>query len=141
MIGLDKEAILVPVGTGEGPLAVAEQLAFEDMLRQGRTVYRHHSSSGPAGHGMQGPGRQFLAGPGFTADQHGHAARGQTPQQVLDLQQARRIPDKTIEIAAAGKLVPQFLNLLFSRRSSVRSMALATAWRIWSLSKGFWKKS
>ena len=61
MIGLDEKADLIPVGTGEGALAVAEQLALQDLFGQGRAVDRHHPPPGPARHGVEGPGGKLLA--------------------------------------------------------------------------------
>ena len=59
------------VGAGEGALLMAKKLAFQQVLRDGRTVEREEGRLGPGTMLVDGAGNQFLAGPALASDQHG----------------------------------------------------------------------
>jgi len=57
-------------GTRESPLAVPEQLAFNQVFGNGCTVDRYKIAASALGLLMQGAGHQFLAGAALARDQH-----------------------------------------------------------------------
>ena len=57
------------VGAGEGPLAVAEELALDEVLGQGPAVDRDEGVAGPLALVVEVPGDQLLAGAGLAQDQ------------------------------------------------------------------------
>ena len=59
------------VGAGEGALLVAEQLAFQQVLRDGGAVEGQERCFAPGAVLVDGPGDQFLAGAALAGDQHG----------------------------------------------------------------------
>ena len=73
------------VGAGEGALFVAEQLAFQEVLRDGRTVQRQERRLGPRAVLVDGAGDQFLAGAAFAGNQHGDALAGDAADRLVDL--------------------------------------------------------
>src|SRR5208337_3301822 len=64
------------VGPGEGALLVPEQLALEQVLRDGRTVERQKRRPSPAAVLIDGAGDQFLTGAALAGDQHGDVLGG-----------------------------------------------------------------
>ena len=69
-VGLVELALLVLRGPGEGALDVAEQLGFDQFLRDGGAVDRDHGACRRAGLAVNGLGHQFLAGAVAAPDQH-----------------------------------------------------------------------
>src|SRR5690606_4402104 len=66
------------VGPGECPALVAEELALDELEREGRAIYRHERPSLPRGVDVDGSGEEPFAGPRFAAEQHrGVRLRGQ----------------------------------------------------------------
>ena len=63
------------IGSGERPLLVAEEFAFDEVLRQGSAVHGHERHVGPRADFMNPAGDQFLAGAGFAEDQHAGVGR------------------------------------------------------------------
>ncbi|MNL56076.1 hypothetical protein D3C87_1795400 [compost metagenome] len=57
-------------GAGEGVGLVAENFAFEQILRQAAAVQRHELLGVTTAEVMQAAGDQFLASAGFALDQH-----------------------------------------------------------------------
>ena len=78
-----KEAGLGVAGVGEGAPLVAEQLGFEQRLRDRRTVDVHKGAAPPGPHAMHEPGDEPLAGAGLALDED----RGEAPARRLALQQ------------------------------------------------------
>ena len=75
-VGRLKEAFAVVVGAGERALAIAKELGFEQLLRDGAAVDWHEGHRAAHAHFVNGARHQFLAGSRFAADQHRrHAAR------------------------------------------------------------------
>ena len=70
---------------GEGALLVAEQLAFEQVRRNGAAVDGHERGVCPRRQLVQVPGRQLLAGAGLAEDEH----VGVEGRYLLDLPQHR----------------------------------------------------
>ena len=69
-VGLFEESFLVFGGSRKTACTVAEQLAFEQLLRKGRTVDRDKSLPGPRTGVMNGLGEDLLAGSRFAREQH-----------------------------------------------------------------------
>ena len=55
---------------------MAEELAFQQVFRDGGAVHRHHGPLRPGAVLMDEPGQHLLAGPGFSGNQHGGLAVG-----------------------------------------------------------------
>ena len=55
--------------TGEGAFAVAKQLAFDQLTRDGPAVDGHKGATGAGTLGMQGLGHQLFTSPAFAGDQ------------------------------------------------------------------------
>jgi len=85
-----KEARFGAPGVGEGAPLEAEQLGFEQRLRDRRAVDVHKGAAPPGPPAMHEPGDEALAGAGFALDQN----RGEPPTRRLALQQsAQFFPD------------------------------------------------
>ena len=69
-VGLLELADALPLGPGEGALFVAEQLAFQQVLRDGGAVDGQEGLIGTAAVLVQGAGDQLLARPAFAQDEH-----------------------------------------------------------------------
>ena len=61
-------------GAREGPLLMAEHFAFQQGFHQRAAIHRDERSFGLRTCAVDGAGDEFLAGAGFAADQHRHAA-------------------------------------------------------------------
>src|SRR5690606_21489479 len=82
-----EQARLVSHGAGKAALAMAEELAFHQLRRNGAAVDWHKGMAGPRSEGMDAPGNQFLAAAGLTTDIEGSLAAGELgdlPAQLLD---------------------------------------------------------
>ena len=64
-------ALAVPDRAGKGPLDMAEQLAFDQAVRDGRAVDRDKGFAGALAAGVDEPGQDLLAGPRLAGDEHG----------------------------------------------------------------------
>ena len=82
------------VGPGERPLAMAEQLAFDQVLRQGAAIDRHQRHFRPQALIVQRPGDQFLARARLAHDQHGRIGGGHLGDQAADELHAGRVADQ-----------------------------------------------
>ena len=67
--GAANEAGVVAVGAGEGAAAVAEQLAFEQVARDGGAVEGDERFLGAVGEVVDGAGEDFLAGAALAGDE------------------------------------------------------------------------
>ena len=63
-------ALALGVGTRERPLLMAEQLAFQERLRDGAAINGDEGAVLPHAFVVNGPGRHFLACSTFTEKQH-----------------------------------------------------------------------
>ncbi|MNX19999.1 hypothetical protein D3C86_499330 [compost metagenome] len=77
-VGLLETAVADVVGAGEGPLLMAEQLGFDEILRDGRHVEGDEILVGARAVLVQGMGDQLLAGAALAVDQHRDAGAGQS---------------------------------------------------------------
>ncbi len=83
------------VGPRETSFAMAEQLAFDEVLRQRPAIDRHERLIGPQALLVEGSGDEFLAGPGFAEDQHARMCRGHFGDKLADAIHVRRIADQS----------------------------------------------
>ncbi len=75
-VGGLEEAVALLVGTGEGPLAVTEELGLHQVLGNGAAVDRDERAWPRAARFVDQARRELLAGAGFAGDRHRrHAAR------------------------------------------------------------------
>ena len=72
--GLEETAVHAG-SAGESPFFVAEELALDQFVGQGRTVDRQERTVLAGAEGMDGPGHQFLASAALAGDQHGRLER------------------------------------------------------------------
>ena len=77
------------VGAGEGALLVAEQLALQQVLRDGRAVEGQERRLGSGAVLVDGAGDQFLAGAALAGDQHRHVLGGDAADGLVDLAHGR----------------------------------------------------
>jgi hypothetical protein len=73
--GRANDALEVVGRAGERSAAMAEQLRIEHVLRGRGAVEGEEGRLGAVGIGVNRPRENFLAGPCFTGDQHGHVRR------------------------------------------------------------------
>ena len=71
------------IGAGERPFLMAEQLALGQRFGEGRTVHLDESVPATRARIVNQSAKQFLAGAGFTLDQHGQLARRDAPGPVV----------------------------------------------------------
>ena len=81
------------VGAGEGPLAVAEQLAFEHVARHGGAVERQERPAGAIRRAVDGARQHFLAGAGFARQEDGERRRGDAARDAEQLGHLLGDPD------------------------------------------------
>ena len=74
-VGFLELAGLLGRGAGERALAMAEQLAFDHVLGNGRAVDLHEHLVPPQALGVDGPRHQFLARARFAVDQDATISR------------------------------------------------------------------
>ena len=84
-------------GVGERAADVAEQLALEDVLAQGRAVERHERPLLPRAVLVDRLGHQLLARAGLALDQHGGVGRRDPLQPVDHLVHLRAVADDALE--------------------------------------------
>src|SRR5690606_34707744 len=77
-VGLLEEAPAGPGGAGEGPPRVAEELALQQGLADGRAVDRDEGLIGAVAVGVDRAGHQLLAGPALALDED-RGVRGRDP--------------------------------------------------------------
>src|SRR5262249_24307382 len=66
----------VTKSAGEGPLDVAEEFAFEEVVGNRSAIHPYHCFSAPGTGFVNLPGHEFLAGSGLTQDQYCCVRRG-----------------------------------------------------------------
>ena len=105
--GLLEPPFLLPVGAGEGAPLVAEELALQQRLGQGRAVDRDQRPV-PGGVGVVDRlGDQFLARPRLTRDQHGAGGRGNPGDPLEDLAHPGAASHQVVEGVALLESLPQ----------------------------------
>ena len=88
------QALLLPVGSGEGATLMAKNFGFEQGFLQGSAVDRHHLAAASGAAAMQGLGDHFLPGAGFALNQHGCVGGRDGLDQVEDFLHGARIADQ-----------------------------------------------
>ena len=83
-VGRLEPAGLVVDGPGEGPLDVAEQLAFQQAFAQGPAVDAHIGAVGAGAELVDVAGDDFLAGARFADEQHAGPRVGHLPGQTIN---------------------------------------------------------
>jgi hypothetical protein len=68
---LGEQALSRGMGIGKRSALVAEQLRFEQRIRQAGTIHGDERKRRPRTHVMNGPRSKFLPGTGFTHEQDG----------------------------------------------------------------------
>ena len=99
--GFFEKALLVLGGIGKGPLAVAEELAFQDGLGQGRAVDHHHLPGAALAEAVDGPGGHLFAGAALSQEQHRHVRAGQHLDRGENLAHFHPRTDHFVERTAA----------------------------------------
>ena len=94
-----EQAGLVTVGAGKGALAIAEQFALQQVLRQRRTVLHDERLAAPRAAIVDGAGNQFLAGTGLASEQHTDRAVQHLADQLVDTAHGLALTEQTV---AAG---------------------------------------
>ena len=93
-LATSKSPLRSRVGAGEGPLAVAEQLALDEVLGQGAAVDRDERVAGAVALVVEVPGDQLLAGAGLAQDHHAGVGRGDRVDQAADRLHRRGLADQ-----------------------------------------------
>jgi hypothetical protein len=83
-VGDLKKALAMGVGPGEGPLAVAEQLALDEVLRERSAVDRDEGVPRASALVVEVAGDEFLAGAGLAENHDRGVGRGDGLDQSAD---------------------------------------------------------
>ena len=100
-------ALLAVLRAGEGALLVAEQLAFDQGLRQRAAVDHHERVVAPRAQAVDGAGHQFLSGAAFALDQHGGIDSGHRFDLLAHVAHRVAHADQLAERVVFGQLLPQ----------------------------------
>ena len=94
-IGRIELAEFLPVGAGEGALLIAKQLAFQQLVRDGGTIYFDERFLAAARLRVNHAGHHFFTGAAFAADEHGRRGVGHLLDGVLHfLHPAEPVPNR-----------------------------------------------
>ena len=93
-VGDLEQPLAVGVGAGEGPFAVAEELALDEVLGQGAAVDRDEGVAGAAALVVEVAGDQLLAGAGLAQDHHAGIGRRDRVDQAADRLHRRGVADQ-----------------------------------------------
>ena len=104
-VGLLEQAALVPVGAGEGALLVAEELRFEQALRDGGAVADDERLVLGGAEAVDGPGHDFLAGPGLAGDEDAREVLGDVLDEPEDLEHRGVPADQALEVVLPLELL------------------------------------
>src|SRR5205814_2766414 len=91
-----KPSDLARDGARERALLVAEQLALEQVLRDGGAVDGHEPAVRMRAVQVNGAGHDLLSSPRLTLDKHGRGARGHTRHELVDLEHRRALADERV---------------------------------------------
>ena len=92
----------VPVGPGEGPFDVAEQLAFEQRRGERRAMHGHQRLRGPGAVGVDELGEQFLPRAALAPEQHARVAAGDLAGGLEDRGHRGAVAAEVTAVEAAG---------------------------------------
>ena len=84
-------------GARERPALVAEELAPEELAREGAAVHGLEPGAAAAAQPVERGGDELLAGPGLAEDQHRHVVRGHAPDPVEERRHRRAPADQPLE--------------------------------------------
>jgi hypothetical protein len=101
------------VGSREGPLLAAEQLAFDEVGRQGGTVHRDHGPVLPAAHAVDGVGHHPLSRTRLAEDEDGRVRGGHLPDPEQDIIQSVAAAHDLLETQPLTQLLAQVDVLFF----------------------------
>jgi hypothetical protein len=107
-----KAADLLRDRAGEGPLLVAEQLAFQETRGNGRAVELDEGSVPPGTQVVKGAGDQLLACARLATDEHGGVGRGDDLDLLQHPAQRRVLADDLPEVVVGADLLYQVEILL-----------------------------
>ena len=99
-IGLLEPADAAGHGTGEGAALVPEQLGFEQVFGDGRTVDRDERATGATAVAMHEACDHLLAGAALAGDQHAGLGRSELPCTAQDRGHARVGADQLVPVLA-----------------------------------------
>ncbi len=88
-------------GAGEGPLLIAEELALQQVFREGRHVDGHEGPVPPPGGPVDRVGEQLLAGAGLADQQDGGADSHPLQHLALCTSAGRRLPTTSSKVYLA----------------------------------------
>ena len=97
---------------------MAEQFAFDEVFRQGRTVQRDERPLAPLVGGMDGMGGQLLACAALAVQQHRRRGRRHLRDLLIDKAHGIGIADKTVRAQRRGQSVAQ-AHVLFDGRNAL----------------------
>ena len=104
---MDEDAGLVAVRPGERPLAMAEELVLEEIIRDSRTVDGDEAGVGVPGLPVDGAGNHFLAGAAFADEQYRGAGRRDFTDHVHEPLHGEAFADDEALLLAAIQLAAQ----------------------------------
>ena len=84
-------------GARERTALVAEQLAQEELAREGPAVHRLEPGAAAAAQPVKRGRHQLLARTGLAQDQHGHLVRGHAPDPLEEHLHPRALADQSLE--------------------------------------------
>src|SRR5439155_732647 len=87
----------VALRAGEGAPGVAEELALQEVGRDGGAVERHEEAVAPRAQAVDRARHQLLAGPRLAGQQHGAAGGTDAADEVVDGLHRSRAPDQALE--------------------------------------------
>ncbi|OPX95595.1 MAG: hypothetical protein A4E60_03571 [Syntrophorhabdus sp. PtaB.Bin047] len=106
-VGDFKDALLVPHGPRESTLHIAEKLAFEERLRQRRTIDGQEGFLGPDAVEVYGPRDKLFPGSRFTKDKYGCPGVLDLFYGLVDLNHSLAVAHKVAEAVLLFQLVPE----------------------------------
>ena len=112
-VGALEEAFVLPVRAREAAALVAEQLALDELRRDGAAVQRQERRFAPAADSScTVVRRQLLAGAALADQQHGGGGRRHAAQLVVEHLHARRAAENAAEAAELAQLLAQLADLV-----------------------------
>src|SRR5262249_8956616 len=105
LLGFLEQSAAIPIRTTEGATRVAEQLAFEQRLRNRRTIPRNERSSSAVAHLVNCARYELLPGARFALQEHCHPRAGCPRDDGQHVVQLRALAKKA-ELAKAGARSP-----------------------------------
>ena len=105
LVGRLEQALLQGHGAGERALDVAEEVALEQVRREGAAVDRDEGGVGPVRVQVDGPGDQLLAGPALALEEDRAPGRGGRLDQLEDGLHGLALADDVGEAEALAELV------------------------------------